>query len=83
MEAVRKILGGLLALVVIAVIGYVALALFVALVNTTSGAAPEDPPYSDDGAYEDYLNQRGRELTDEYRRQQCEDARADNPDLVC
>lgn len=82
MGMVRKIAMGLLATVVLAVAGYLALALLVALVNATS-SSPEEPSSSDDGLYEDYLDQRGRELTDQHRRQQCEEAREDIPGLTC
>jgi ABC-type Na+ efflux pump permease subunit len=55
MRIVRKIAMGLLAAVVLAVAGYLALALFVALVNATS-SGQEEPTYNDDSLYDDYLN---------------------------
>jgi hypothetical protein len=33
--------------------------------------------------FEDYLDQCGRELTDQQRRQQCDEAREDIPGLTC
>jgi hypothetical protein len=59
MRIVRKIATGLLATVVLAVAGYLALALFVALVNVTS-SGQEEPTYNDDNLYDDYLNEQGR-----------------------
>jgi hypothetical protein len=82
MGIVRKIAMGLLATVVLAVAGYLALALLVALVNAAS-SGPEEPSYNDDGLYEDHLDQRGQDATDELRRQQCEEAREDIPGLTC
>jgi hypothetical protein len=67
---------------VLAVAGFLALALLVALVNAAS-SGPDGPPSTDHGIYEDYLDQRGRELTDQQRRQQCEESREDIPELTC
>jgi hypothetical protein len=82
MGIVRKIAAGVLVAVVLIVGAVIAVVLFVALVNVSS-SGPEEPSTSDDGLYEDHLNDRGQELTDEYRRQQCEEAREDIPGLTC
>jgi hypothetical protein len=82
MGVVRKIAAGVLVAVVLIVGAVIAVVLFVALVNVSS-SGPEEPSYNDDGLYEDHLNDRGRELTDEHRRQQCEEARQDIPGLTC
>jgi hypothetical protein len=81
MGTVRKIAAGLLVAVVLVVGAFVAVVLFVALVNGTS-SGPEDPP--DDGVYEDQLNdQLGRDASEEEARLRCEEAQEDVPGLNC
>jgi hypothetical protein len=84
MGVVRKIAAGVLVAVVLLVGALIAVVLFIALVNVTSGGPdPDEPSYSDDGLYQDYLDQQGRQATDEEARLKCEEARQDNPDLTC
>ena len=82
MGVIRKIAMAVLATLVLAVAGYLALWLLVALTNATS-SGPEPTYDNDSGAYEDYLDQRGQDATDELRRQHCEEARDDIRELTC
>jgi hypothetical protein len=79
---VRKIAVGLLVTLVLAVGAFLAVVLFVALVDMSS-SGPDEPSTTDDGVYEDYLNEQGRRATEEEERLRCEEAREEIPDLTC